>query len=252
MSRYKNLVCIPVINEKPNLEILLKKIFEIPFDGSVLIIDDGSTDGTSELISQYGKELDYQVQIHYDYSPNRRGIGNSHKIAMQFAEENGYRYLCTMDGDLTHDPSYLPQMIEILDRDPGIDLVIGSRFLDNSELSNWPVQRVALTNLGHILTRTFLGMKEDCSSGLRAYRVTTVPQKTIHGFHMSSYDFFFKSAFLYKKLNLKIREIPVTLYARDAGKSKMQVKDLIVGFLGVILFRVKAKKVAPQNQEIKS
>jgi len=239
MTLNENIVCIPVINERPNLEILLEKLSEREYRADVLVIDDTSDDGTRELISELNLKLRTNQPIFHDYSPTRRGVGNAHKVALDFAIQNKYRYLCTIDGDLTHDPSYLPIMIKVLNDNPDFDLVIGSRFLTTSRIANWSIFRIFLTHTGHALTQIMLGMKEDCSSGLRVYKVSSIPRDLINQFQMSSYDFFFKSAFLYKKSNLLIEEIPVSLYERKSGRSKMRFKDMLFGFFGVLLFRIK-------------
>lgn len=229
------LLCIPVINEESNLSVLLPRIFALYPKIHLIMVDDMSSDNTQELIENLRNNLG--VSIFHDYSNVRRGIGNAHIIGMKYARENGYKYLVTMDGDLTHSPEYISDFIHILGTNPTTKMVIGSRFLESGRLHNWTLVRKFMTHGGHLLTRLFLGMKEDCSSGFRAYKVDNLPLGLLSDFELKSYDFFFKSAYIFDRMNLGILEISVKLNARYTGQSKMRISDVIKGVAGILIFR---------------
>jgi dolichol-phosphate mannosyltransferase len=240
------LLCIPVINEKSNLAVLLPEIFSLLPDGHILIVDDVSTDGTSGLIEDLKLKSGYSIT--HDYSMVRRGIGNAHIVGMSFAKKNGFEYLVTMDGDLTHNPDHIADLMRVLEGNPTVDLVIGSRFLESGRLQNWTLLRKFMTHGGHLLTRLFLGMKEDCSSGFRAYRVELLPIEILNDFKLKGYDFFFKSAYIFKHSDKNILETSVKLKARHAGHSKMTLVDVLNGVGGILMFRLKFLKYKRFNK----
>jgi dolichol-phosphate mannosyltransferase len=240
-SHIKILFAIPVINEKRNLEVLLPQLLSENAMSSILVIDDGSSDGTQNYLQNLiGK---FPSRLNYIYRDFRLGIGKAEIDALKFAINNNFDFVITLDGDLTHSVVDATRMAIKFEQSSTTDLLIGSRFLKKSKIQDWPVLRVLVTNLGHFLTRIVLGMKEDLSSGFRAYRVKSIPLTELMNFSMSGYDYFFKSAYVYKKLDLKIQELDVSLQHRCFGKSKLNFKFAFLGLVNLLTFRISAWKL---------
>jgi len=230
-------IAIPTINELSNLKVLLPELRRIFPDALILIIDDGSTDGTTEYIE--GLQL---IQSGYDSisRSTRLGIGSAHILGMQYARQWGFKYLITLDGDLTHRCLDVERVFEQIEDS---ELVIGSRYLKDSEIVGWSNFRLALTSLGHLATCLFFHSNLDMSSGLRVYRVDYIPFERIVLNCPSNYEFFFISALIYLRSDLRISEVPITLLERNDGKSKMTIGLMLAGIFKLLLFGMRFRKL---------
>ena len=235
MNRKQVLIIIPTINERENLVYLLPMIFSSLANATVLIVDDCSTDGTVEYAESM---INPTRKIEIIKRDERLGIGSAHVTGLIFAIENQFKFCITMDADLTHDPKYLPEMISLLENEESISVVIGSRFIEAGGISSWNFSRKVMTNLGHALTYSLLGMKWDVSSGLRGYKTNEIDSKMLKWLEKSSYEFFPKSAYYFKKKNLKIYEIFVCLPRRTYGNSKMSLSKVVVLLMNILKLRI--------------
>ncbi len=238
-SLENHLVVLPVLNEKKNLEVLLPKIWLLHADLPVLVIDDDSQDGTEAFIN----ELQIQGRpVTYIRRSHKMGIGSAHLKGLEFGIYNNFDFVITMDADLTHRPEDLTKFITLKDSS---DLLIGSRYLDDSNMVGWTIFRRSLTTVGHIVTFLAFARNWDMSSGMRKYKTQSIPFGLLNSNCPPDYAFFFTSAITYKRLNLRVSQVPIQLDQRHAGKSKMTFKLMYEGIklLGLYAFRIKRIKV---------
>jgi dolichol-phosphate mannosyltransferase len=229
------LIIIPVINEAENLKILIPELVNLDLNLHILVIDDGSEDDTSSYI--FSLQEAQTLPVYYERRNSRLGIGRAHLDALRFAELNGYTIALTMDGDLTHKTEDIPRMLVELNSNQESSVIIASRFKKDSEIQNWKLNRKIMTYLGHLLTRIILGLAEDVSSGFRIYNLEKIELDLFSNFSMDGYDFFFKSAFIFKHNEIKISEIGVSLRPRHYGSSKMYLSNIVSGLIELLRFR---------------
>ena len=180
-------VCIllPTVNELENLRILIPDLLESLKGVSVLVIDDGSTDGSLEYLTAI--QVKYP-EVRVVFRNVRLGIGSAHLLGLAEAKRANFRFLLTMDADLTH---LVNDAKRVLYSMKNYDLVIGSRYLGQADIHGWSKQRIFLTHFGHQITSKFFGSEIDMSSGLRAYRLETLPLHKMNDNCPTNYEFFF-------------------------------------------------------------
>jgi dolichol-phosphate mannosyltransferase len=230
-------VLLPTVNELRNLKILIPQLQETFPGATILVVDDGSTDGSNE----YLEKLQHQSQqIQFVQRGSRLGIGSAHLTGMSYASRLGYTYLITMDADLTHRTEDAKSLFEKLDK---YDIVIGSRYLQHSKIKNWNCLRLAMTWFGHISTRMFFETNIDMSSGLRGYKIESIDVELLEKNCPSNYEFFFVSVLIFLKLKMTISQVPILLNARGFGKSKMSIALALRGGLTLLLYGLRLKRV---------
>ena len=169
------------------------------------------------------------------------GIGGAHKYALKYALEKKYDILVTMDSDGTHRPIDVAKILECITE---FDIVVGSRFMNESAILNWSKTRRFLTKSGHYVTRYGLGIPYDCSSGMRGYNLNKQSFIEILGTNGSSFDFFYQSLFsFYKKNPDGIVEVPITLLPRYSGDSKLTFKLASLSIIKLVLEIIKFRSV---------
>ena len=233
----KVLIVIPVINEMKNLTELIPNIYSLLPSAHILIIDDSSTDGTESFCAN--KREEYPEQFFYKLRDSRQGIGSAHTEGIMFATIKKYEILISMDGDKTHDPIYLIALLDAFKSNSSLDLIIGSRFLPKSNIIGWQYRRKILTKAGHLFTRVKFRLPFDMSSGLRLYKVSRIPKGLTSDYKFTGYEFFPRSLILYSKAQLSIGEIPVTLYPRLHGESKLTLIQMVKSFRRTFINKVK-------------
>jgi dolichol-phosphate mannosyltransferase len=219
-----------------NIEPILLSIIENYLDLDILIIDDNSLDGTVESIMAIKAKTKNLTLIS---RTEKLGIGSAHILALNYARENKYDYLITMDGDGAHKPEIISTFLKI---SADYDVVIGSRYLVRNSLAEWNLFRKTLTNLIHLLTRVSLDLRYDSSSAFRCYNMARMPEILFSGLKSVGYDFFFESLFELTKYNyMKIHEIPIDLPARIYGNSKLTL--ILALKAGLTLFNLVMKRI---------
>lgn len=213
----KVLVGIPTLNEYGNIQKLVASILNnLSFHVDILVVDDGSSDGTAEYLvkeAEFGK-------IYFVQRLRQLGVGSAHKCIIEFANKHNYSFLATLDADGTHSINDLDRVIRELVNSQE-DLIIGSRFIDGGTLRNWPIHRRIATNVAHVLTKMAIAQPFDCTSGLRAYRISPTLLNEVEKTEYEDYRFFYKSVFNFLRVGVRISQIPVTLESRHLGSSKM-------------------------------
>ena len=237
----KSLIAIPTFNESKNIKILLLDILENYKNFDVLVLDDSSPDGTGIIVVSLKSNY---TNLKIIYQKKKSGIGKAHLNAIKYAKKKNYYTLITMDADLTHEPKEISNFMNQINTKE-YALVVGSRFINKNSLVGWSMSRKILTNLGHFLTQVLLSIPYDATGGYRAYSLPKTSDKIINSIKEIDYEFFYESITIFHNSNLKIKEIPITLQARGAGKSKMSYYHVLKG--GVKLFlvaiRLKLKKL---------
>ncbi len=158
------------------------------------------------------------------HRPGKLGVGSAHAHGLRWAYDHGYSLLVTMDGDFTHEPRYIPDLLAEAAR--GADVVVGSRYLLKSSLAGWNPWRKALTRIGHLLTRGLLRMPYDATNAFRCYRLDMIPRHLFEVVVSRGYSFFFESLYVLHRNRFRIAEVPVPLPKRTYGSSKMSLREV--------------------------
>jgi len=214
----KTLIFIPTYNERDNAPRICKEIMALGLDADLLFIDDGSPDGTGEVLEQ--QKSDYPRLI-IKHREGKSGIGSAHQEAIAWAYVNGYSRLVTMDCDFTHSPSDIPKLLGALDE---AEFSLGSRWIQNNSLPGWNFFRRFMTGAGHWLTKSLLGITQDASGAFRGYRLDLLDKGMFSLIRSKGYAFFVESIFILLKNGVRIEEVPIVLPARTYGHSKMTIE----------------------------
>lgn len=211
----KTLVFIPTYNERDNAPSMCEEIYKSGVDADLLFVDDNSPDGTGLSLEVLRPRYPRLIVRH---RTGKLGIGSAHFEAIQWAYEQGYELVVTMDCDFTHSPHDIPAMIATAEH---CDISVGSRWMRSNSLPGWNVFRRGMTWMGHFLTKVVLGIPQDASGAFRAYRLDRLPRQVFGLIKSREYSFFFESLFILNRNGFAIREVPITLPARTYGHSKM-------------------------------
>jgi dolichol-phosphate mannosyltransferase len=229
----KNLIIIPTYNEILNIENLIIKISKIQKNCDLLIIDDNSPDGTFKIVKKYQIK---RKNIFLIVRKFKNGIGSAHKVGLKWGYKKRYNRIITMDADGTHNPKYIPKLLRTSKK---ADLVITNRFLKKKSIDTWPLLRIIITNIRHLLIKSLLGVPYDASGAYRCYDPSKVKIKDIIKAEDNSYSFFWESLFIFHLKKYVIKEIPVTLHRRYLGSSKMTLLDILKALLYLLKIFIK-------------
>lgn len=231
----KTIIIIPTLNERKNIISLIKKIIKINNKFDLLFVDDNSKDGTRDEIISINKK---NKKIKFIFRKKKYGVGSAHKEGLTYAYKNKYNIAITMDGDGTHNPKYIPQLIKNLKNYP---IIITNRFLSVNSLRDWPLYRKFLTTIRYYLINFMLNISYDTSGAYRCYDLKKVKIKDILLAKDNGYSFFWESTYILHIKNYKINEIPVDLPFRKLGSSKMQFKDIFSALFYLFVYSIKKR-----------
>lgn len=210
------LICMPTYNEKDNIRLITAAIHETVPDVHILVIDDGSPDGTGDIADEMSAEDD---RIHVLHRTEKAGLGPAYIAGFRWAMERGYGRIFEMDADFSHQPKYLPGMIAGLDDH---DVVIGSRYVKGGGTENWGLIRRILSRGGGIYARTILGVKiQDLTAGFIGWRTHVLEAIDLDTIEASGYVFQIEMKYRAHQRGFKIKELPITFPDREVGESKM-------------------------------
>jgi dolichol-phosphate mannosyltransferase len=209
-------VVIPTYNEALNLEPLLRRLRRAQPDVDVLVVDDGSPDGTGQLADAFAAE---DAAVHVLHRTSKEGLGAAYLAGFRWALDRDYDVVGEMDADGSHQPEQLHVLLEAL-RDA--DLVIGSRWVPGGSVVNWPARRELLSRGGNFYTRHLLGISvRDATAGYRLFRRTTLERIGLEHVQSSGYVFQADLAFRTLRAGLRVVEVPIEFVERERGDSKM-------------------------------
>ncbi len=228
----EKLLIIPTYNERENVALLLKTVFDLGQDFHVLIIDDGSPDGTADIVKNLFAT--YPGQLFLEERVGKLGLGTAYIHGFKWAQNKGYRFIFEMDCDFSHNPNDLDKLYRAC-KTGGADVAVGSRYVKGGKVENWPAIRIFISKGASIYTRliTFMPVK-DPTAGFVCYRNYVLEAINFDTISFIGYAFQIEMKFAAWKLGFKIKEVPITFIDRQYGVSKMNKGIVKEGIFGVL------------------
>lgn len=236
----KKLVIIPTYNEKENIEEIVREVFGLPGDFHILVIDDGSPDGTAAIVK--GLQEPFPERLHLLERSGKLGLGTAYLTGFRWALEHHYDYVFEMDADFSHNPADLQRLYEACTRD-GADLAIGSRYCNGVSVVDWPISRILISYFASSYVRTILGMRiYDTTAGFVCYKRRVLETMDLDAVQMKGYGFQIEMKYSAWKLGFRLKEVPIIFTNRQKGVSKMSGGIFGEAFWGVIALRFRKIK----------
>lgn len=233
------LVIIPTYNEKENVEAIIRAVMTLPIEFNVLIIDDGSPDGTADIVKRLMKN-DYAERLFIVERQGKLGLGTAYICGFKWAIEHGYEYVFEMDADFSHNPQDLLKLYEACAAN-GADVAIGSRYVSGVNVVNWPMGRVLMSYFASQYVRTVLGVDiHDTTAGFMCYTRRVLETLELDKIHFKGYAFQIEMKFTAYKCGFVIREVPIVFVNRVLGTSKMSGGIFSEALLGVIRLKIQS------------
>ncbi len=233
----ERLVIIPTYNEKENIEAIITAVMELPILFHVLVIDDGSPDGTAAIVKKM-MEGKYKGCIHLLERQGKQGLGTAYIAGFKWAIEHKADYIFEMDADFSHNPQDLLKLYDAC-AVKGADLAIGSRYVTGVNVVNWPMGRVLMSYFASKYVRTVLGVKiHDTTAGFVCYRRKLLETIELDKIRFKGYAFQIEMKFTAHKCGAKIMEVPIIFVNRVLGTSKMSGGIFSEALLGVIRLKI--------------
>ncbi|MCQ2324447.1 MAG: polyprenol monophosphomannose synthase [Paludibacteraceae bacterium] len=233
----KKLVIIPTYNEKENIEAIIKAVMELPLDCHILIIDDGSPDGTAAIVKNL-QQTTYQDRLFLVERAGKQGLGTAYICGFKWAIEYQYDYVFEMDADFSHNPNDLLKLYDAC-ANQGADVAIGSRYVSGVNVVNWPMGRVLMSYFASKYVRFVLGVNiHDTTAGFKCYRRQVLETIELDKIHFKGYAFQIEMKFTAYKCGFKITEVPIVFVNRVLGTSKMSGGIFSEALLGVVQLKI--------------
>ena len=231
----EKLVVIPTYNEKENISNILHAVFNLEEDFHVLVIDDGSPDGTADIVKEL--QAKFPGKLFIEERKGKLGLGTAYIHGFKWAIAKGYDYIFEMDADFSHNPADLPRLYQACKYE-GADLAIGSRYVKGGGVVNWPANRIALSKGGSYYTRMITCMPvKDPTVGFMCYKREVLETINLDEIAFVGYAFQIEMKFAAWKLGFKLKEVPIIFQDRTYGISKMNKGIVKEGILGVLELR---------------
>ena len=228
-------VIIPTYNEKENIEKIIRAVFALEGGYHILVIEDGSPDGTAGIVR--GLQAEFPERLFMIERSGKLGLGTAYITGFRWAVGQGYDYIFEMDADFSHNPADLPRLYDACAKD-GADLAIGSRYCNGISVINWPIGRVIMSYYASVYVRSVLGMKVyDTTAGFKCYSRKVLETIDLDKVKMKGYGFQIEMKYTAKKKGFCVKEVPVIFVNRKAGISKMSGSIFGEAFWGVIGLR---------------
>ena len=239
----KKVIIIPTYNEKENIEKIIRAVRALDGDYHVLIIDDGSPDGTADIVKRLQQE--FPTQLHLIERQGKLGLGTAYLTGFRWSLDHGYDYIFEMDADFSHKPSDVPRLYAAC-VEGGADMAVGSRYCNGISVINWPIGRVIMSYYASAYVRTVLRMKVyDTTAGFVCYSRKVLDPIDLDRIKMRGYGFQIEMKYNAYKLGFKIAEVPIIFEDRKEGTSKMSSGIFGEAFWGVIKLRF--RKICPRQ-----
>ena len=216
-------VIVPTYNERQNIEALVTQLLALPTDVRVIVVDDNSPDGTGELADRLKAENDGRMTV--IHRAGKLGLGTAYIAGFKRALADGSDLVCTMDADFSHNPRYIPSMVDKIGQ--GYDLVIGSRYVRGGGTSGCTLDRRFLSWEANAFARTMLGLRaHDTTAGFRCYRREVLQSLDLDEIKASGYSFLIEMLYRLQRLGWRVGEVPILFENRRLGKSKISQTEV--------------------------
>ena len=245
MKESDSIVIIPTYNEKENIENIIRAVFALPKSFHILIIDDGSPDGTASIVRGLMQD-EFTDRLFMVERQGKLGLGTAYICGFKWALEHGYDFVFEMDADFSHNPEDLPRLYHAC-ADEGFDVAVGSRYVSGVNVVNWPMGRVLMSYYASRYVQFVTGIPaRDTTAGFKCYRRRVLETVDLDAIRFKGYAFQIEMKFTAYKLGFKIKEVPVIFVNRREGTSKMSG-----GIFGEALFGVMRLRWAAITGKIK-
>ena len=236
----RKIVIIPTYNEKENIEAITRKVFSLPGDFQILIIDDGSPDGTAGIVK--GLQAEFPERLHLIERSGKLGLGTAYLTGFKWSLEQGFDYIFEMDADFSHNPDDLLRLYAAC-AEQGADLAVGSRYCHGVSVVDWPMSRIIMSYYASAYVRGVLNMKVfDTTAGFVCYTRKVLESIDLDDVRMKGYGFQIEMKYTAYRLGFKIHEVPIIFTNRQLGTSKMSSGIFGEAFWGVIKLRFRRFK----------
>lgn len=235
------LVIIPTYNEKENVVDMIQAVMGLPEGFDLLIVDDGSPDGTGDLVR--AQQALFPGRLFLETRQGKLGLGTAYVHGFRWALARGYRYIMEMDCDFSHDPAALPKLLQATQPENeggyGADVGIGSRYITGVNVVNWPMSRVLLSYFASMYVRWITGMKvRDATAGFVCYRAEVLQTILRDKIRFVGYAFQIEMKFRAHKYGYKLAEVPIIFTDRQRGHSKMSTGIIREAAFGVVSLKI--------------
>ncbi|MBP1652876.1 MAG: glycosyl transferase family 2 [Bacteroidetes bacterium] len=248
----EKLVIIPTYNEKDNIRKIIDAVFSLQEDFHILIVDDGSPDGTGNIVKSLQQQ--HPGELFLSERSGKQGLGTAYIHGFKWALAKGYQYIFEMDADFSHNPKDLPRLYNACAREGG-DVAVGSRYVKGGRTENWPWDRAVLSYGASVYVRFVTWMRvKDATAGFVCYKRQVLESINLDAIRFVGYAFQIEMKFTAWKLGFKVKEVPITFIDRKEGYSKMSKGIVKEGILGVLkiqwesLFRKYERRV--RNEQL--
>ncbi len=235
----KALVITPTFNELENIEAIISAVFSQPLAFHMLIVDDGSPDGTGAIVKTLqGKYNTSEKRLHLIERAGKQGLGTAYIEGFRFGLREGYDFILEMDADFSHDPKDLNRLCDAC-ANGSADMAIGSRYVTGVNVVNWPMSRVLMSYFASMYVRLITGMKiQDTTAGFACYRRKVLEVIPLDQIKFVGYAFQIEMKFTSWKFGFNLVEVPIIFTDRTKGQSKMSSGIFKEAFLGVLLLKI--------------
>lgn len=231
-----NLVIIPTYNEKENIENIIRAVFSLPLTFHVLVIEDGSPDGTATIVNKL--QTEFSTQLFMVERKGKLGLGTAYIAGFKWAIERKYDYIFEMDADFSHNPNDLPKLYNAC-ANQGADVAIGSRYVTGVNVVNWPMGRVLMSYLASKYVRFVLGVNiSDTTAGFKCYRREVLETIELDKIRFKGYAFQIEMKYTAFECGFTIKEVPIIFINRELGTSKMNSGIFGEAFFGVVQLKI--------------
>ena len=239
----RRIVIIPTYNEKENVEAIVRKVFSLPIEFQILVIDDGSPDGTADIVK--GLQAEFPDRLHLLERSGKLGLGTAYLTDFKWSLEHGFDYVFEMDADFSHNPDDLLRLYSAC-AEHGADLAVGSRYCHGVSVVDWPMSRIIMSYYASAYVRGVLNMKVyDTTAGFVCYTRKVLETIDLDAVRMKGYGFQIEMKYTAYRLGFQIQEVPIIFTNRQLGTSKMSSGIFGEAFWGVIKLRF--RRFAPKK-----
>lgn len=236
MQTSDSIVIIPTYNERENIENIIRAVFALEKVFHILIIEDGSPDGTASIVKTLQQE--FPERLFMIERKGKLGLGTAYIAGFKWSLEHNYEYIFEMDADFSHNPADLPRLYKACAKE-GADVAIGSRYISGVNVVNWPMGRVLMSYFASKYVRLITGIPvQDTTAGFKCYRRRVLETIDLDGIRFKGYAFQIEMKFTAYKCGFKIVEVPVIFINRELGTSKMNSSIFGEAVFGVIKLKV--------------